>query len=78
MTRAEARRVLDAARDGANISTREITEALLRTGDMNEIEAEQSQSEPVQVLRAVGRWERKAGTAAIAPAGPFDGLQAWA
>ena len=50
MTRTEAHAILDAARDGADISCRAIHRALQATGDID------PEQDTAQVLRPVGTW----------------------
>lgn len=67
MTRAEANRILDRARAGEDVPTRQITEALCVTGDIDGADYS------VQIVRPAGSWERK-NASQMAPACWFDGL----
>ncbi len=66
MTKAEAHKILDAARGGYPTSTQMIDEALSVTGDIGN-------EAPVQIWRGADDWMRTdLGT--LGPAGVFDGL----
>ncbi|MEO7154896.1 MAG: hypothetical protein ABI054_09605 [Planctomycetota bacterium] len=67
MTRAEAHRLLDAARAGFPVSPQLISEALGATGDLLGNEA------PLQIWRGVGDWG-STDFGALEPRGVFDGL----
>lgn len=70
MTRVEAHRLLDRARDGRPVSSLEIDAALRATGDLDD----DGEGCGVCMRRAVGTWERGPAAAMLAPASPFDGL----
>ena len=78
MTRAEARAVLNAARDGAAVSRRRIDLALHETGDLARPGFAATDDLPVvRSHRPVGSWERRNLAAPLLlRAGPFDGLGA--
>lgn len=68
MTRAEAHAMLNAARDGLEVSRASITAALRETGDID-------WGQVVREHRAVGSWERLMVPSMLRPAEPFDALQ---
>lgn len=68
MTRIEAHELLYAAEAGADVSSRQINEALCVTGDVD-------QDAPLRTTRRVGDWERTASPL-LRAAEPFDGLMA--
>lgn len=71
MNRAQAHALLDAARDGQDISEREISYALFVTDNVRDNWADQ----PRRIEHhPVGTWELPSAAGLLRAAGPFDGL----